>query len=83
MVLGMYYILAANANADIPGGRSFIWQCVTYLLTVNLLPFVGICVGVIAFCWGVNRFINIMEDEPYERRKKRKRRRKRRKRRQP
>lgn len=79
----MCYILAASSNADIPGGRSFIWQCVTYLLTVNLLPFVGICIGVIVFCWGVNRFINIMEDEPYERRKKRKHRRKRHKGRQP
>ena len=60
--MGCYYILAANANGDIPGGRSFVWQCVTYLLETDLLIFTASACGIIAFCLVVKAFIEILED---------------------
>lgn len=60
--MGCYYILAANANGDIPGGRSFVWQCVTYLLKTDLLIFTAIACRIIAFGIVVKAFIEILED---------------------
>lgn len=60
--MGCYYILAANANVDIPGGSGFVWQCITYLLETDLLIFTAIACGIIAFGLVVKAFIEILED---------------------
>lgn len=60
--MGMYHILANNGDIYIPGGRSFIWQCITYLLETDLLIFTAIACGIIAFGLVVKAFIEIMED---------------------
>lgn len=60
--MGCYYILAANANVDIPGGRSFIGQLITFLLGEDLIVYTAVCLGIVAFCVGVKAFIEIMED---------------------
>lgn len=61
--MDMYYILAANANGDIPGGRSFIWQCVTYLLETDIVVFVVVALAIIIFGWGIISLIKIAEDK--------------------
>ena len=60
--MGLYTYLSNNNDIPIPGGNSFVWQCITYLATCDLIYFTLISLGIVAFGVVVKMFINIMED---------------------
>ena len=60
--MGHYYILSSNAGVPATGDSSFVWQCITFLLGTDLIYFVAVSLGILAFCIAVKAFITIMED---------------------
>ena len=48
---------------NIPGGREFIWQCITFLLKMNLMVFIIVGISIIVVLSIIKAIIKIKENE--------------------
>ena len=48
---------------NIPGGREFIWQCITFLLKMNLITFTIIGISIIVVLSIIKTIIKVKENE--------------------
>lgn len=60
--MGDYYILANSGDIPVPGGREFVGQCISYLLQTDLVMFIAVGLGIVAFGIVAKSFMEIMED---------------------
>lgn len=59
----MYNYILSNSSIPFPGGREFIRQCVSWLLTWDALGTAAIIFAILLFCWVVRILIKMKEDE--------------------
>lgn len=65
-----------SADLSIPGGREFVWQCITFLAREDLLIFTSISLMVLLLCVIFKDLMEVLEDGGDRRKEKRHKRRK-------
>ena len=59
----MYHNSVSGGNFPVSGGLGFVGQCIQVLLALDLVLFVGICLGILVACCIVKLIIKVREDK--------------------